>query len=147
MTVETVYFFLEEEDFELEESEDDHYHSAAYDVPEIIQAAWEGCMVIVHRCRQRGEIAALESAILGIAREIDTEANLLMCSPMEAPSPSDMTKKCIATIGAICLLAATNAVAQHYTGEWEIDGYVDGWGDRNGENFVFQGSSVAGLSR
>ena len=47
MTVETVYLFLAEEEFEEEESDGDHYYSASYRLNEITWAAWERGTVMV----------------------------------------------------------------------------------------------------
>ena len=95
MTIETVYLYLTEEDFELKESVDDHYYSSRYDVPEIAQAAWEGGMVFVHQC---GTIASalntMKMLIDDIAggqqsqkpADIDTESDMLRCEPLDRHS-------------------------------------------------------------
>ncbi len=83
MTVETVYLFLAEEEFEEEESDGDHYYSASYRLNEITWAAWERGTVMVQKCAQEeGAGAARRVLQTGIPADIDPDAQRLLCKPL-----------------------------------------------------------------
>lgn len=83
MTVETVYLFLAEEEFEEEESDGDHYYSASYSLNEITWAAWERGTVMVQKCAQEeGASAARRVLQTGMPADIDPDAQRLLCKPL-----------------------------------------------------------------
>ena len=84
MTVETVYLYLTEEEFERKESGsgDDHYHSAIYDVPEITQAAWEQGTVIVHKCFVPESSERLDSSLDQWSMDADPNSQPSGCTPL-----------------------------------------------------------------
>ena len=114
MTVETVYLYLNGEDFTLEEfsldeeDEVDYSHTATFAVPEITRAVWEQGTVIVQPCKQeRTEGWASKSTL-----------DLLSGRPYE----SNMEEKI-----SVCALITKEDISYNYS-EGGLSVYITGEG-------------------